>query len=121
MKFNITSTTVTHAEIELTAKDVMDLLRYVRTEHLAQTVRQPIRSLQAKLVSDKDVSLQIFVEVPGGGDWSRMKLDIDATTPLRVIITQTRERKETADGNAPETKRKAPPRCDDEDDEQDDL
>lgn len=34
---------------------------------------------------------EVFVDVPGGGDWSNMQLDICADTPLVFRWTDTKE------------------------------
>ena len=40
-------------------------------------------------VLPSDVSCEIFVQVPGGGDWSNTALDIDSSTPVRIFYEIT--------------------------------
>ena len=42
--------------------------------------------------SDKFDSLDIFVKIPGGGDWSNTNLEIDNICPIFVEIKTTEEK-----------------------------
>lgn len=33
---------------------------------------------------------KVFVNVPGGGDWSNCELELDTSTPLNIVYTSKR-------------------------------
>lgn len=64
VKGNLTVTKTQHLECEVTAVDILQLVR-------------------AQVHIPSGVPVRIFVEVPGGGDWSHTDLDI-AEHPVQV-------------------------------------
>lgn len=69
MAKQVTTVTTVREEHEVTREEIVGLLR-------AKGVQVP-------------VSAEVVVNVPGGGDWSGMELDIDRDTKVRVKFTQT--------------------------------
>lgn len=64
---NLETVTTQHLSCEVTAADILDVVR------------------QHTLIPE-GARVRIFVEVPGGGDWSNTELDI-AEHPVRVRIS----------------------------------
>ena len=59
----VTKTATTKMTIELTAKDILDLLGYKKGS--------------------------VEFHIPGGGDWSNCSFDIDSDNPIVVTWTET--------------------------------
>lgn len=63
-----------------------EVLRSVTTR---TTQNYVITAEEIRKALDLPKDAKIFVQVPGGGDWSNTDLEIDSDTPLRATVTTT--------------------------------
>ena len=54
------------------------------TKHVTMSAADIIKALRLP----KDA--KVFVNIPGGGDWSNCELELDKSTPLNIVYTSKR-------------------------------
>lgn len=69
--------------------DVIQTKSVVTTTKRSITLdRKAIRALMAMAHNDIPETADIYVQIPGGGDWSNTALDIDAENPVTIEWTE---------------------------------
>jgi hypothetical protein len=51
--------------------------------------RKAIQRLLAQVMSGVPVDANIYIDIPGGGDWSNTSLDISSDNPVTIEWTET--------------------------------
>jgi hypothetical protein len=73
MKLNATTNQIATTKITITGKDILELLKAKYPEHFRLSTKS-----------------KVTFQVPGGGDYSNMELDIDSENPIHIeLITES--------------------------------
>lgn len=66
-------------KVEITREDILELVHKKMGGMIGIDITKPM----------KDDKIEVFVKVPGGGDWSNTNLDIDENNPIVVDVQYT--------------------------------
>lgn len=61
----------------------------VTTKRILKMDRGDLIQTLINIGYDVPRNAEVFIHVPGGGDWSNMNLDVDSDSPLTITWTET--------------------------------